>query len=110
MTKVGVLSFTFAFAGGIIYTGGKGVWEIGKAMINSFFVGANRDVRTKTVGTGVLDGPKKTIIFPKFSGYSRCLHKICRDRRPRRSYYKQLQRYLVLPPKTNDPQKSPLDR
>jgi len=41
MTKVGVLSFTFAFAGGIIYAGRKEVWEIGKTMINSFFVGAN---------------------------------------------------------------------
>ena len=31
-----------------------------------------RDVCTKSVGTGVLDGPQKTITFPKFSARSRC--------------------------------------
>ncbi len=71
MTKLRLLSFTFAFAGGIIYTGGKEVWKIGKAMID-YFVGANRDVCTKSVGTGVLDGPQKTITFPKFSVIPRC--------------------------------------
>ena len=75
MTKVGVLSFTFAFAGGIIYTGLKGVWDIegGLRCLHKIC----RDRR--------LDGPKKTITFPKFSGHLRCSHKNRRDRRPRRS-------------------------